>query len=238
MKYKYSNNESYEDFSAGRVLYGFKGGTNFPVRLADELFNRCKEYIPKKTEICLYDPCCGSGYLLTTVALINYKYIDTIIGSDIDKGAIEIAIKNLSLLNNLGLEKRNAELSQLYAKYGKESHFDALKSLDNLRLLNRNNSNNIKIQLFQSDALNDSINKLIIKQPDIIICDVPYGDMKVWSESSASVDSLLDNIHNIMKDDTVIAVIHDKSQKIINNKFTKIESIRNGKRVIMIMKKT
>lgn len=43
MKYLYEIEfKNYEDFVSGRVLYNRKGATAFPVRLASEIFQRCK----------------------------------------------------------------------------------------------------------------------------------------------------------------------------------------------------
>ena len=53
MEYKYGKNDNYEDFSSGRVLYHVRGMTNFPVRLAQEIYGRCLRYSPKKKDICL-----------------------------------------------------------------------------------------------------------------------------------------------------------------------------------------
>ena len=44
MEYRYSNDKNYEDFVSGRVLYNYKGITNFPARLAQEIFGRCLKY--------------------------------------------------------------------------------------------------------------------------------------------------------------------------------------------------
>lgn len=41
MEYKYTNNENYEDFASGRVLYHVGGEPTFPIRLTLELFERC-----------------------------------------------------------------------------------------------------------------------------------------------------------------------------------------------------
>ena len=59
MEYKYTKNDNYEDFASGRVLYHVGGEPTFPVRLALEIYERCLLYSNKKTEISLYDCCCG-----------------------------------------------------------------------------------------------------------------------------------------------------------------------------------
>jgi hypothetical protein len=64
LEYRFGEARSYEDFAAGRVFYGRPGAPNFPVRLTQELFGRCLSHSVKKNGLVLYDPCCGSGYLL------------------------------------------------------------------------------------------------------------------------------------------------------------------------------
>lgn len=49
MEYKYGKKDNYQNFSSGRVLYHEGGMTNFPVRLAQEIYGRCLQYSPKKT---------------------------------------------------------------------------------------------------------------------------------------------------------------------------------------------
>ena len=99
MEYKYGKNDNNEDFSAGRVLYIIKGMTNFPVRLAQEIYGRCLQHSRKKNNICLYDCCCGGGYLLTVLGFLNQDTIVKIIGSDIKIEMLKIAEKNLTLLS-------------------------------------------------------------------------------------------------------------------------------------------
>src|SRR5690554_5981977 len=117
MEYKYGKNDNYEDFSAGRVIYNAKGMTNFPVRLAQEIYGRCLQYSPKKRNICLYDCCCGGGYLLTVLGFLNQDTIGKIIGSDINMEMLDIAKKNLSLLTAEGINNRILEIEQMIASY-------------------------------------------------------------------------------------------------------------------------
>jgi hypothetical protein len=64
MVYKYFPKNNYEDFSSGRVIFHKSGYPNYPVRLAGETFCRCLKYIDKTKDLCIYDPCCGSAYML------------------------------------------------------------------------------------------------------------------------------------------------------------------------------
>ena len=88
MEYKYTKNENYEDFASGRVLYHIGGKPTFPIRLALELYERCLSYSIKKTEISLYDCCCGGAYMLTILGLLKGNTLSKLYGSDINSESI------------------------------------------------------------------------------------------------------------------------------------------------------
>lgn len=75
MHYKYINSkESYGDLASGKVLYNFLGLTAFPVRLANEMMQRCFAYLKNlncNAPFTIYDPCCGGGYILTTLGFLH-----------------------------------------------------------------------------------------------------------------------------------------------------------------------
>jgi tRNA G10 N-methylase Trm11 len=231
MEYKYGKNDNYEDFSSGRVLYHGKSMTNFPVRLAQEIYGRCLQYSPKKTNICLYDCCCGGGYLLTVLGFLNQDTIKKIVGSDIDIEILNIAKKNLSLLSKEEINKRITEIEQMIASYQKQSHIEAKNSAITLKGLIRTN---IEFEVFQSDALK-AIN--LKAKPDIIT-DVPYGYIVDWRGNKENViDKLLDALYEICSSDTIIGLCMNKKQKVRNEKFTRLEKQQIGKRKFEILKK-
>ncbi|HEY5561349.1 MAG TPA: hypothetical protein VIK72_06255 [Clostridiaceae bacterium] len=174
MDYKYGMNCNYEKFSSGRVLYHERGITNFPVRLAQEIYGRCLQHSPKKKNICLYDCCCGGGYLLTVLGFLNQDTIGKIIGSDINYESLGIAKNNFSLLSIDGINKRISDIEKMIVMYQKQSHIEAKQCAIILKDMI---SNNIGFEAFEADALKE-INLTTI--PDIIIIDVPYGDMVLW----------------------------------------------------------
>ena len=75
MEYKYCNNDNFEDYASGRVLYSAEGVPNFPVRLINEIFGYALEYSSKKQNLCVYDPCCGGGYSLTVLRYWQFPWI-------------------------------------------------------------------------------------------------------------------------------------------------------------------
>ena len=121
MEYLYCKDDNFQDFASGRVLYGGKGIPNFPIRLLLEIYGRALERSNKKEDLVIYDPCCGGGYSLTILGYFQNKYIRKIYGSDIDEDMVAHAKKNISLLTDVALKKRKAEIEELYNSYGKES---------------------------------------------------------------------------------------------------------------------
>ncbi|HHU78341.1 MAG TPA: hypothetical protein GXZ29_05605 [Clostridiales bacterium] len=233
MEYKYGKNDNYEDFSAGRVLYSIKGMTNFPVRLAQEIYGRCLQHSRKKNNICLYDCCCGGGYLLTVLGFLNQDTIVKIIGSDINIEMLKIAEKNLSLLSKEGMKRRMHEIGQMIASYQKQSHVEAMNSAITIKELIRTN---IDFKVFQSDALK-TIN--IDIKPDIIISDVPYGNIVNWKGNEESViGKLLDTLYEICSSDTVIGLCMNKKQRARNENFVLLERQQVGKRKFEIFRKS
>jgi len=232
MEYKYGKNYNYENFSSGRVLYHESGITNFPVRLAQEIYGRCLQYSPKKKNIYLYDCCCGGGYLLTVLGFLNQDTIEKIIGSDINYESLDIAKKNFSLLNFDGINKRISEIEQMIVRYQKQSHIEAKQGAIMLKNMIRNN---IEFEAFEADALKE-IN--LTTKPDIIIIDVPYGDMVLWrgSEENA-IDVLLDTLYKTCHTDTVIGICMNKKQKVRNDKFIRLEKQQIGKRKFEILRR-
>jgi 23S rRNA (guanine2535-N1)-methyltransferase len=156
MEYKHvREKENYEDFSSGKVLLNAAGTTAFPVRLASEIYLRGKSYLQSKSnkvKYTLYDPCCGGAYLLTTLGILHGDDLDQIMGSDIDQRVIELAKKNLGLINIEGLDERIEQLSKMNMEYGKESHRLAIESALRLRNKIEQRKSSIKFSCFQADA--------------------------------------------------------------------------------------
>lgn len=231
LEYLYSPKANYDDFSSGRVLYNARGVPNFPVRLQAEIFCRARQYLEKETGLCVYDPCCGGGYSLAILGFLFADHIARIYGSDIDAEIIRLAENNLSLLSEAGMTKRVAEIESLYGLYHKESHYEALESCKRLGAIN---TNHIQTELFVADCTLELPEMTI---PDIIITDVPYGNLAQWSDSNISpMDAMMHSLHEIASEKTVLAVCMDKKQKIVSDEWTRIEKANVGKRRFEIYK--
>ena len=225
MEYRYGKNENYEDFSSGRVIYGGAGVPNFPVRLGNEIFGRCLGYKGRKDGLTVYDPCCGGGYLLTVLGF-HYPQISKLVGSDVDEGMLSVAAKNFSLLSREGLDRRQAELRELAARYDKESHREALESLE--RLKGRVRSCHFTYRVLKADCTKPLPQDIA---PDIIVTDVPYGNLVAWeSTPEASLDRMYCRLAEISDRDTVLAVVMDKKAKPDAGQWRRLEKQTAGKR--------
>ncbi len=230
MDYKFTQNDNYEDFACGRVLYHVGGAPTFPVRLALEIYERSLQYSKKKKDISLYDCCCGGAYMLAILGLLKSNTISKIYGSDINLNSIKLASDNLGLLSEAGITKRRTELETLYNNYGKASHMEALQSLNRIEELL---PKDIKTSVFPKNAL--EICDLPFT-PDIIITDVPYGNLVEWNDACKGINQMMDGLSKICGDDTIICVCMDKKQKIQTEKYQRLERQMVGKRKFEIYK--
>ena len=155
MVYKYCENRNFEDLASGKVIVHKAGYPNFPVRLAQEIFSRCLHHLDDPDSVCIYDPCCGGGYLLTVLGFLNYERIKTIIASDISDDAIQLANENLSLLNKNGLKQRIRQINDLLSLHNKNSHIEALNSATNLMGILANSTHEIECKVFKTDILSN-----------------------------------------------------------------------------------
>ena len=233
MEYKYAGNKNFEDFASGRVIYHMGGTPTFPVRLALEIYERCRQYSVKKTDITLYDCCCGGAYMLTVLGFLKNNSISSIYGSDIDMKSLKLAEDNLSLLSEPGLRRRKEEIEELYASYGKSSHYDALQSIEIIGNLVKKD---IKTHVFYQNIFEVKELPFI---PDIIITDVPYGQMVGWNQEYYSdspkkvtgyINQMMNSISRICGSDTIICIFSDKKQKIKTDIFQRLEKQLIGKR--------
>lgn len=236
MVYKYCENENFEDLACGRVLLHRTGYPNFPVRLAQEIFGRCLAYLDSPGRVSLYDPCCGGGYLLAILGFLNYEKISFLTGSDINPQALELADENLSLLQKEGLARRTRQLDRLLALHNKSSHKEALESAARLSGIVAGASREIGHRLFQADILSPSPLANQKFQADVVFADVPYGNLAVWQGQGGEGVNFLDQLLPVLKENAVVAVCADKSQKFMSGRFQRLEKQSVGKRVFWIFR--
>ena len=224
MIYKFAPKANYEDFASGRVLYHMQGFTNFPVRLICEVFMRCFSLINKPSAV-VYDPCCGSGYMLTVLKFLYGSHIDTLIASDVSEEAVNLTKKNFGLLSHAGLDMRKEQLQDLHTRFKRDSYLEAIKSAERLKGLIGEGA--FESLVFKRDILVDKSDY----KADLILCDVPYGIKTAWSgEGDDFINRMLDNVWDNLNAVGVAAIFSDKKQKIITEKYKRAEKVLIGKR--------
>ncbi len=117
----------------------------------------------------------GGGYSLTVLGLLNPECIARIWASDIDPEMLKVAGKNLSLLTPAGMAARLDQLKGLYKQFQKPAHLEAIQSAG--RLMGRVREN-IELRVFQADVM---AGLSLDGPPDIVITDLPYGQMVDWN---------------------------------------------------------
>ncbi|MGG7178341.1 hypothetical protein ACQPU1_12140 [Clostridium paraputrificum] len=242
MSYKFAvENINYQDYASGRVLFNQRGTTSFPVRLASEIFQRCRHIINKKginSPYKIYDPCCGGAYLLTTIGYLHGEHISKIFASDIDESAIKLAERNLSLLSILGIKDRIEQINKMTADYGKYSHFEALESAFRLLSILESKSNIIGTKCFISDSTKNMDKLDGLNNINIVITDLPYGDIVHWSnmqDENEAIILLLEHLLPKLAINSVVAIISKEKISIKHDKYKRLEHFKIGKRHINIL---
>lgn len=234
MKYKFETNKrDYSDFSSGRVLYNAANTTAFPVRLASEIAQRSFDFLEKKGiqgSFKIYDPCCGGGFLLTTIGFLYYNQVFELIATDFDDEVLETAKKNLSLLSREGLDRRKKEIEGYIQAYGKDSHRQALKSIDYLETLI--GEKNIEIHCMQRDITD--MREIPIEDVNVIITDIPYGNIVDWEGVNKNpIENLFENCYKALdKKSSVLVIVADKKPELKHKLFQRVQYFKLGKRQI------
>ncbi|NSW52998.1 MAG: hypothetical protein HPY85_10875 [Anaerolineae bacterium] len=240
MQYQYTQDQNWEDYSAGRVLHNFPGHPAFPVRLASELFQQA--YAVWQTaggvgRCRLFDPCCGGAYHLAVLGLLHSDAIGEIIAADVDSRALELAQLNLRLLSIEGLAARTAEIAQMAGDYGKASHQEALESAHRIRAARQAV---VPVTLFQADALaNSASHDPDLLMADIVFSDVPYGIRSAWiggTEVHSPLERFLENLVPILTPRSVVIIAADKAQKIQHGAYQRLKRWSIGKRQAMLLR--
>ena len=92
-------------------------------------------------------------------------------------------------------------------------------------------------KLFVADAIDEKSLKQNQFIADIIITDVPYGNIVNWEGKEENmINVLLDRLIEVQDDNSVLAIIYNKFQKISNNRYIRLEKFKVGKRIVEILK--
>ncbi len=247
MVYRFAlERHDYQDFAAGSVFIASPGHPSFPIRLTSEIFQRCLEQRRKdgQVEPCrVYDPCCGGGYLLATLAFLHWPDITEIVGSDIAPTALDVAAQNLDLLNVEGMQRRIEHIQAMIRQFDKPSHKEACESAQRLKagLLESLKNHAIMVRTFNANIMADPLTDHFATPVDLVITDIPYGNHSSWIGLSGDAHSepswyMLQSLCDILTPHSLVAIASNKQQKISHDRYRRVDHFQIGKRRVVILK--
>lgn len=209
MTYRHAvTRENYADLSGG-VLYSAPGFPAFPARLASEIFQRALALAPDPIAR-IWDPCCGSGHLLTTLAVLHRRDIASVLGTDLDPAALTLAQSNLDLLGDRALEDRSEELRSRAERLDKPAYLEVAAAAKRLAARLDEGGGPLPHRVARADALNASqlARALHGHRPNLVITDIPYGEQTSWGgpDAAAGITGMLEALEEVLDDGAVIAV--------------------------------
>ncbi|WP_308405708.1 rRNA methyltransferase [Streptomyces tardus] len=237
------------DLACGVVLHSAPGYPAFPVRLATEIFLRARARLPQEHPMTLWDPCCGSGYLLTVLGLLHRDALRQLVATDADPDPLELAAKNLALLTPEGLSAREDERREQSVRFGKPAYLDAADAAVRLRERLDCGGGALPYALRTADvfapaslaaalAAPDGAEGGPAIVPDLVLTDLPYGERTHWEgevPDGAPVSAMLRSLASVLPGHAVIAVT-DRSRRIPIAPVPALERLKIGTRSAVLVR--
>uniref|UniRef100_UPI0000683337 RRNA METHYLTRANSFERASE n=1 Tax=Streptomyces viridochromogenes TaxID=1938 RepID=UPI0000683337 len=227
------------DLACGVVLHSAPGYPAFPVRLATEIFQRALARLPGDGPVTLWDPCCGSGYLLTVLGLLHRRSLRQVIASDVDPAPLELAAKNLALLSPAGLTARELERREQSERFGKPSYLEAAQAARRLRERLTAEGGALPCAIRTADVFDPRALSAVLagSAPDVVLTDLPYGERTHWEGQvpGQPVAGLLRSLASALPAHAVIAVT-DRSRKIPVAPVKALERLKIGTRSAVMVR--
>ncbi|MBC2875760.1 MULTISPECIES: rRNA methyltransferase [Streptomyces] len=227
------------DFACGVVLHSAPGYPAFPVRLATEIFLRARTRLPGDGPVTLWDPCCGSGYLLTVLGLLHRRSLRRVIASDVDPAPLELAAKNLALLSPEGLTARERERREQSERFAKPSYLESAAAARRLRERLDADGGALPYAVGPADVFDPRSLSAVLAgaAPDIVLTDLPYGERTHWDGAvpGQPVAGMLRSLASVLPAHAVIAVT-DRSRKIPVAPVPTLERLKIGTRSAVLVR--
>lgn len=227
------------DFACGVVLHSAPGFPAFPVRLATEIFLRARARLPGDGPVTLWDPCCGSGYLLTVLGLLHRRSLRQVIASDVDPAPLELAAKNLALLSPAGLTARELERRRQSERFAKPSYLEAAHAARRLRDRLSADGEALPFTMRVADVFDPRSLSAVVagSAPDVVLTDLPYGERTHWEGTvpGQPVAGMLRSLASVLPAHAVIAVT-DRSRRIPVAPVRALERLKIGTRSAVLVR--
>ncbi|MFJ6696915.1 rRNA methyltransferase [Streptomyces sp. NPDC091272] len=227
------------DLACGVVLHSAPGYPAFPVRLATEIFLRARARLPGDGPVTLWDPCCGSGYLLTVLGLLHRRSLRQVIASDVDPAPLELAAKNLALLSPHGLTAREQERREQSERFAKPAYLEAAAAARRLRDRLSAGGGGLPAAVHTADVFDPRSLAAAVagSAPDVVLTDLPYGERTHWEGSvpGQPVTGMLRSLASVLPAHAVIALT-DRSRKIPVAPVPTLERLKVGTRSAVLVR--
>ncbi|MFV2195147.1 rRNA methyltransferase [Nocardiopsis sp. LOL_012] len=205
MGYRYATERAdHSALASGQVLRSAPGFPGFPVRLASELLQRALAHV-YEAPVRLWDPCCGSGYLATVLGLLHRDALSHVRVSDVDADAVDLARRNLALLTASGLAEREAELRRSARDFGRVEFVERAEVAAGIAAGLAASGGDLPHESAVADVFS-------LREPvdsDLVVTDVPYGELTRWSGGVPEEDpvgGLLASLGRVLPGHAVVVV--------------------------------
>ncbi len=186
MSYRYATERTdHSALASGQVLRSAPGYPGFPVRLASELLQRAMVHV-EGDRVRLWDPCCGSGYLVAVLGLLHRDRLTHVRATDVDEDAVGIAARNLELLTAAGLAEREQELRRSARDFGRVAFVERARAARDLAAGLAAMGGDLPHESGVADVFG-------LTEPvdaDLVVTDVPYGEMTRWEGAAPERDPI------------------------------------------------
>lgn len=240
MGYRYVvDRADYTDLASGSVLHSAPGFPAFPVRLASEVFQRALALRGGGSPASVWDPCCGSGYLATVLGLCHRRRIGALLATDIAPDALDLAGRNLALLDPDALEARAADLAERAERLGKPAYLEAARAARRLGRGLAGDGGALPARTARANAFDRGELAAAVAghRPDVVVTDVPYGERTDWlgAPDGAAVPEMLAAVASVLPAHAVLAVTA-RGRKVPLGHVRAEESFRVGTRAVALLR--
>lgn len=230
MEYRHASAADRGDLDA--VLASAPGRPTLPVRLTLELFGRALA-LAGGGPVAVWDPCCGAGTTLAVLGLCRGSALSGLVGSDVDPSPLDLARRNLALLDPGGLDARAAELEALAARHGKPGYSSAAAAARRLVAAP------VPYELAVADVTDPDATRPVVDRhrPLVVIADLPHGVQTDWSGSTDDPGpELVTALASVLAPDAVIAVAGRGRTVALPPGSRAVERLRVGHRAAALLR--
>ncbi|NYH53114.1 tRNA G10 N-methylase Trm11 [Nocardiopsis arvandica] len=235
MSYRYAvERTDHSALASGHVLRSAPGFPGFPVRLASELFQRAMVHTGQET-VRLWDPCCGSGYLATVLGFLHRDHLSHVRASDVDADAVALAERNLRLLTAEGLVEREEELRRSALDFGRVTFVERAEAARDLAAGLAAMGGDLPSESAVADVFS-------LTEPvgaDLVVTDVPYGEMTRWAGAVPGEDPMrgfLESLGRVLPERAVVVVTARTRRVTLPEGVRALERVKVGNRAAVLVR--